>query len=114
MLQLRKEELEKIDTEGVLQLKELAAPVLKRRKELYQRYTRKRNPLAIMGAPGPEEQRGIPFEYYIATIVQGYLGKPRFIGYPNGAVTTCRAGSSRIRTIPVGCLTKSMSNNTPM
>ena len=74
MLQLRKEELEKIDTEGVLQLKELAAPVLKRRKELYQRYTRKRNPLAIMGAPGPEEQRGVPFEYYIATIVQGYLG----------------------------------------
>ncbi len=74
MLQLRKEELEKIETEGVLQLKGLAAPVLKRRKELYQRYTRKRNPLAIMGAPGPEEQRGIPFEYYIATIVQGYLG----------------------------------------
>ena len=74
MLQISKDEFDKLDTKGII---ELITPVLEYRKKMYSRYNRKNDLNSSMN--GGKDENGInktivPFEYYITNMAKGYLG----------------------------------------
>ncbi|MCI8649588.1 MAG: phage portal protein [Anaerotruncus sp.] len=71
MIQMTKEQL---DAAQPQQLLELVRPILQHRLQLYARYRRKQHPNEMMGAACGSNEAVAAFEYYIVTMMQGYLG----------------------------------------
>ena len=71
MLQMNQKALEAYNAENIQNLVDRIAPILEYRREMYKRYSRKNGLYEIIGDDG--QKKTVPFEYYIANMVTGYL-----------------------------------------
>ena len=71
MLQMNQKALEAYSAETIQNLVDRIAPILEYRREMYKRYSRKNGLYEIIGDDG--QKKTVPFEYYIANMVTGYL-----------------------------------------
>ena len=71
MLQMNQKALEAYSAENIQNLVDRIAPILEYRREMYKRYSRKNGLYEIIGDDG--QKKTVPFEYYIANMVTGYL-----------------------------------------
>ena len=71
MLQMNQKTLEAYSAETIQNLVDRIAPILEYRREMYKRYSRKNGLYEIIGDDG--QKKTVPFEYYIANMVTGYL-----------------------------------------
>ncbi len=77
MLQMSVENLDDINSNNIRTLLDVVRPILNHRRAMYERYTRKTNPIGTMSGTIDEsgkERAIVAFEYYIVNMVQGYLG----------------------------------------
>jgi len=75
VIQLEKSFFENLNKNKIAELLALAQPYWNYRANMYRRFLRKDSPTGIMGSG--KDKVAVPFEYYIVSMVQGYLsGKP--------------------------------------
>lgn len=72
MIQMTEAKFKSYNSENISEIVGLAHPYLNHRKELYERYTRKKKEYEFMG--NGSKNIIVAFEYYIVNMVQGYLG----------------------------------------